>query len=226
LRKGFHGVRLRIACEIIRLVLNLYHKIHLTPKLEAIDGVKLKINPKVFKPKYTLSTELLLKNSFKPCDLAVEVGAGSGALTISLAKNSNEVVSIDIDVNSSRNALENVKLHNLLSKVHVVVADVRFFHLNKKCDLIISNPPYLPLNPITKIDRLWCAGADLSVLKGLVSFAFENLRNGGILKFTCSSLSFQWVKLFLEKNKFTWSITATKQTPLDTILVIEAVKGG
>jgi len=211
-----------VACEAIRLLLNLYHRLCPVARYEEIGGLKLKVFPGVFDPKHTISAGLLMESGFSVQGLVVDVGSGSGVLSLALARHADEVISIDIDYKALQNVMENAKLYGLSDKIHVVAADIGSFHLSCKCDAVVSNPPYLPLKPVTEIDKLWCAGEGLEIVRSIITFASKYLKEKGLLKFTSSSLSLQWVKYFLEKNKFSWSITAMKRTPLDTIYVIEA----
>lgn len=80
----------------------------------------------------------------------VDLGAGSGALAISLwseARNAGKEVSI-IAVENSPEALawleRNIARHE--ADLRVVKSDVSTALVGVKCDLVIANPPYIPLS--------------------------------------------------------------------------------
>ncbi len=76
----------------------------------------------------------------------LEVGAGSGCLSISIAKNCSNidfVVAIDISDKALQVCQKNVALHQLENKIKTLESDL-FANLNdEKFDVIISNPPYI-----------------------------------------------------------------------------------
>jgi release factor glutamine methyltransferase len=88
-----------------------------------------------------------INNSQKKLSV-VDLGAGSGALSISLwseARNSGKEVSI-IAVENSPEAIawleRNIARHE--ADVRVVKSDVATALTGVKCDLVIANPPYIP----------------------------------------------------------------------------------
>jgi len=74
----------------------------------------------------------------------IDLGTGSGCIAITLAKHLNsQVDAIDI----SDKALEIAKINNINNKTNVnfILGDIKK-PLNKKYDVIISNPPYISYN--------------------------------------------------------------------------------
>jgi len=86
----------------------------------------------------------------------LEIGSGSGCLTISLLKNLNNCCATAIDI--SEKALDiaklNAKNHDIFNKIEFIKSDL-FECLNseKKFDFIISNPPYIPSYQIPKLQN-------------------------------------------------------------------------
>ena len=72
----------------------------------------------------------------------LDIGTGSGCISISIAKNSN--ASIDA-IDNSKDALVIAKSNAILNSVDVnfMFNDVFEFSVTKKYDLIVSNPPYV-----------------------------------------------------------------------------------
>jgi len=106
-------------------------------------GYRFKVDPAVLIPRP--ETEYLIENiiqhigDFKSI---LDIGTGSGCIAVTLARELPEV-SIDA-VDISKKALENAAQNAALNK-----AEVNFFQSNifsridKKYDLIVSNPPYI-----------------------------------------------------------------------------------
>ncbi len=78
----------------------------------------------------------------------LEVGTGTGCISIALAKSlSNlKIMAIDIDEHSLNLANENIKLHSLTDRIELKKVDINNFISNlelQDIDIIISNPPYI-----------------------------------------------------------------------------------
>lgn len=85
--------------------------------------------------------EIIRKNHFKT---VLDIGTGSGCIACSIAEATNaKVTACDI----SATALEIAKINakNLFLDIEFKKSDI-FSNINKKFDLIISNPPYIPPN--------------------------------------------------------------------------------
>lgn len=110
-------------------------------------GINYEINENVLIPRF--ETEELVENTIKyinkyftePVDI-IDLGCGSGVIGLTLEKkvSTNSVDLIDI----SEKALEvtNKNCGNLNSKANIIKSDM-FENVDKKYDVIISNPPYI-----------------------------------------------------------------------------------
>jgi len=75
----------------------------------------------------------------------LEIGTGSGCISIALKKNINcKINSIDISKKAIDVAKENAKINN--AKINFITEDIHKFETTEQFDLIISNPPYVPYN--------------------------------------------------------------------------------
>ena len=72
----------------------------------------------------------------------LEIGTGSGCIAVSIAKNSNAIITA---IDNSIEALEIAKSNAILNSVEInfELSDVFNFSDTKKYDLIVSNPPYV-----------------------------------------------------------------------------------
>ena len=109
-------------------------------------GNKIIVNNNVLIPRF--ETELLvektikyIKDKFNNRVDILDIGTGSGAIAITLDKlvDSN-VDAVDISKDALNVAKENNELNN--TNVNLFISDV-FDSVNKKYDVIISNPPYI-----------------------------------------------------------------------------------
>ena len=73
----------------------------------------------------------------------LDIGTGSGCIAISLAKYlpNATVTALDISKHALNVAKENAKLNNV--EVNFINADIFKYELDKKYDVIVSNPPYV-----------------------------------------------------------------------------------
>ena len=112
-------------------------------------GNNIIVNKNVLIPRF--ETELLvektikyIKNKFNKRIDILDIGTGSGAIAITLNKMvDSDVDGIDISSEALEVARENNKINN--TNVNLFISDV-FDNVNKKYDVIISNPPYISKN--------------------------------------------------------------------------------
>lgn len=110
-------------------------------------GYKINVDKRVLIPRF--ETEELVENTIKyikkyfslPVDI-LEVGTGSGCISIALKKELENVniTASDISSDALEVALSNAKENN--ADINFVNTDI-YKGINKKFDCIISNPPYI-----------------------------------------------------------------------------------
>ncbi len=116
------------------------------------DCFTIKVHECVYKPAEDsiLALEALYKlyeRGFR-YEKIVDLGTGTGILALAAQKlfNPSLLVAVDISPYAVRNAL-----CNLPPEVHIVQSDGLSF-TNTKWDLVIVNPPYLPVEPGNQMD--------------------------------------------------------------------------
>lgn len=99
-----------------------------------------------FETEYLVDKTLkyLKKMNLKQVDI-LEIGTGSGCISIALKKNINSEVDA-IDINKSALAIAKSNSKNNEVVINFLECDIHNFKSTKKYDLIISNPPYVPYN--------------------------------------------------------------------------------
>jgi release factor glutamine methyltransferase len=113
-------------------------------------GLELKVNPSVLIPRP--ETELLVENLLNQISkeneqLILDIGCGSGNISIAIAANINNVnlIATDINENSLLVAKENAEKHNVAKKIKFISHDILKDDFNNfpMFDFIVSNPPYV-----------------------------------------------------------------------------------
>lgn len=92
------------------------------------------------------SIERLEKNNFKNIK-ALEIGTGSGCISVALKKHFSkniEIDAIDISEKALKVAKKNSEINNVT--INFKKCDIRKFNNKNKYNFIISNPPYVPYN--------------------------------------------------------------------------------
>ncbi|WP_108646842.1 methyltransferase [Polynucleobacter rarus] len=105
----------------------------------------------VFSPARSEYLDLVAHQALpSPCELAFDIGVGSGVLSAILAKRGiKKIIATDID--SRAIACATVNMKNLGYAAQVEVIQQALFP-NMKADLIVCNPPWVPANPSSPIE--------------------------------------------------------------------------
>ena len=117
-------------------------------------GLRFDVNKKVLTPRP--ETEILVENvlkNLKKKGKVLDVGTGSGAIAVTIAKLSDALVTA-IDI--SRPALQVAETNAKKNGVKVEFIESNLFEnlkKRKKFDIIVSNPPYIPTSYIAKLDK-------------------------------------------------------------------------
>uniref|UniRef100_A0A182PD14 peptide chain release factor N(5)-glutamine methyltransferase n=1 Tax=Anopheles epiroticus TaxID=199890 RepID=A0A182PD14_9DIPT len=179
----------------------------------------LKMIPPVFIPRP--ETEELVELILQQMDtqretLFLEVGSGTGAISLSLLKHAPKSSAIAID--QSRYACEltreNAESVGLLERLrifkHKLVDDLPKELSEQKFDMIVSNPPYVPsiliptLDPEVKVYedlRALDGGNDgLTVIKAILRIAGKHLAKDGVLWLEVDSTHPPVIEDFLSKH--------------------------
>ena len=113
-------------------------------------GEKFIVNPSVLIPRD--ETEILTRKAIKIINenglkTALDVGTGSGCIACMIAKYTDcQVIGLDISLDALNTALDNASRLNLYNKAIFRKSDI-FSNVKpgEKFDIIVSNPPYIPL---------------------------------------------------------------------------------
>lgn len=178
-------------------------------------GLRFDVNKKVLTPR--METELLVEQvlkaekNFKNATI-LDLGTGSGAIAIAVAKNCDATVTaIDVSKAALAVAEQNAKKNGV---------KVEFLHSNlfqdlkrkRKFDIIVSNPPYIPSSILPKLDKnvrecdpaLALDGGEdgLDFYREIISKAGKRLNSNGIIFFEVGKGQASDVRKLLRENGF------------------------
>ena len=138
----------------------------------------------------------------------LEIGTGSGCIAITLKKNliTPSVTSLDI----SKKAIEIAKENASLLKIDINFVCKDFFHFStkEKFDVIVSNPPYIPLKDKKFVDSvvyknephkaLFVEDDPLIFYKKILSFSTNYLNKNGRVYFEINDIYKDDMKKYLD----------------------------
>lgn len=107
-------------------------------------GREFIVFPNVFSPKYFKDTEFFARNlPIKKGDEVLELGCGTGVISIFIAEKAKKVLAIDINSSAVENTKVNVKKYNLQNKIEVRKGNLYApIKKNEKFDVIFWNTPF------------------------------------------------------------------------------------
>lgn len=152
--------------------------------------------------KYIIKFNLDTKNILDLC-----TGSGCVALWLSKKYKNSFVDASDIDLFALKLAKKNIIFHSLKEKIFVIQSNL-FENINKKYNIIFSNPPYISLKEYKNLDssvKNWESKIALtdnkngmSIIKKIILASPQYLINNGVLFIEIdSSYSenlFEWIK--------------------------------
>lgn len=157
----------------------------------------------------------LLKDKKDKIDI-LDIGIGSGCISCALAKKLKEkdieILGVDVSFEALETAIENINKLNLVRKVLVRKSDLfSKIRLIEKFDLIISNPPYIPISEKNNLQNevvnfephlALFASDDKGVefYKKIIETAPKFLKEGGYLAFELGINQSKEVKTILKDD--------------------------
>lgn len=172
-------------------------------------GNIIEVNENVLIPRF--ETEYLIEktlNYLKKLNISsskvLEIGTGSGCISITLKKIINcNVTAIDI----SAKALSVAKKNAINNNVHIdfIEKDINDFNTNDKYDLIISNPPYVPIgNEVDKKTKYEPQNAIFAPENGLYFYRIilekikNNLNKNYLIAFEIGDKEGEYISEFIK----------------------------
>jgi len=187
-------------------------------------SLNFKVTPDVLIPRAdteTLVSAVIddIKERAKDSVKLLEIGTGSGIISVSIAHELKEKLSIEITASDiSQNALNiakgNASANGVDDVVKFIVSD-KFNNIDKgeKFDYIVSNPPYISKEFYDDLDKtvkdfepkLALYGGDdgLIFYREILSLGYDYLKESGKLFFEIDFRKKEELTALIDKNKFT-----------------------
>lgn len=161
----------KITHPFLRLGLKIYY---FKPRKFFYEGICIKVHPDVFPPHLTLSTTILMdfiKEKKLTNKSFLELGCGSGIISLFAAKKGAKVTATDINLTALAFLTDNAKKNNL--ELEVIASDLFQSLPNRTFDCIVINPPYYPKTPKNVKEKAWFCGEAFEYFEQL----FPQLKN-------------------------------------------------
>ncbi len=156
-------------------------------------GLNFKVDERALIPRFEteIIVDFIIKSPYKK-NRILDIGTGSGSVSISLARNlpTSEIIGSDIEEKALSLARENKKRLKA-SNVSFIKSDL-FEEISEKFDIIISNPPYINQTDYDKLDErlyhepksaLLASEDGLYFYRRIIKEANSYLNDGGRLVF-------------------------------------------
>lgn len=200
-RKFLKKVSSTFFVPISKLYLNSERKV-------SVEGISLVVKPGVFHPTLFFTTKFLLswlgKQSLHNLTV-LELGAGSGLLSIYAARRDAMVMASDISGKACTNIEENAQRNNV--QIEVRQSDLFTDIGPTKFDLILINPPYFPKDPVTEEEHAWYCGEDFDYFQQLFFQMKRFMKDDGrAIMVLSEECNVQVIQSLAVQNEFRWQM--------------------
>ena len=179
-----------------------------------IKAITVTVFPGVFHPGFYFSTKLLLKyleNVELNKKYVLELGAGTGLISIFAANKGGFVTASDISLTAVYNIEKNVKMTN--ANVEVVHSDLFDDIPHRKYDYIIINPPYYKKTPASEKEFAWFGGNDFQYFRKLFEQLNKNIyENTNVIMVLSDEADLEMIKSIAGEFKFVLKEVVHKKT--------------
>ncbi len=177
------------------------------------NGLKIKILPGVFHPGFFFSTRFLISHLSRyelNSKTILELGAGSGMISVYCAKKGALVTASDI----SLSAIENVRLNAELNECNITVVHSDLFDSipEQQFDFIVINPPYFAKDPENESEYAWFCGKEFQYFEKLFRQTGDFISRSTIsLMVLSEDCEIEKIKSIAGKNKIEMNLVETKK---------------
>ena len=153
--------------------------------MEYNPGIEISEDPEVYPP--SEDSMLLIRSlDVRPGERVLEIGPGSGVVSIHCARNGCVVTAGDVNPRAVDLTQRNASANGV--EMTTVLTDV-YSDIESRFDTIVFNLPYLPVEEDGLLEKSWSGGPDgLGPLPRLLDGADDHLLPGGRVVIVVSSL--------------------------------------
>ncbi|WP_459210779.1 methyltransferase [Aquimarina rhabdastrellae] len=185
----------------LKLGYNLYY---LKPRPYRYHDIEVLVHPKVFSPKFTISTKILLDYidalTLKNISF-LELGCGSGIISLLAASKGAMVTASDIN-NFALEALKKTSQKNNLP-LSIVYSDLFDEITQEHFDYIIINPPYYPRKPKNEKEHAWFCGENFEYFYKLFNQLPNYIHKNIVLMILSEDCNISHIKKIASENGLT-----------------------
>jgi len=191
------------------------------------DNIRLEIPPQVFHPGFFFSTRLLLRY-ISALSLQeqrfLELGAGSGLISVYAAKNGATVTATDINPVAieclRRNCDQNkVKSEIILSDLFASIPEQSF-------DIIAINPPFYKKQPQALADHAWYCGENGEYFEQLFTKLGKYIHQNSIVLMVLSEeCDIKMINEIASRHDFYMQKKITKKSAWEYLYIYQIIRG-
>jgi release factor glutamine methyltransferase len=193
------------------------------PRHYSYKGIKLTIPPEVFHPGFFFSTKLLLQyiDGFLVARKSfLELGAGSGLISIFAAKKNAVVTATDINPIAIDYLKRNAKDNNVL--MDVIHSDLFQNIPLQHFDFIAINPPYYKKTPRSYKDYAWYCGENGEYFHNLFGSLFNYIHaTTVVLMILCEGCDMEMIHDIAGRNGFVMNCVHQRQNLFEKDFIFE-----
>ena len=195
-------------------------------RIHTYGNIKLQIPPEVFHPGFFTSTHFLLQY-IKKLRLEnksfLEMGAGSGLISVYGAKQNAKVTAIDINPVAIKFLRNNSEENNV--RLNIVQSDLFEDIPFQQFDIIAVNPPYYKKKPQTLLDHAWYCGENGEFFFDLFTQLPKYIhKNSEVLMVLCDGCDIGMIEDAAHQNGFKLSCVQIKQSLIEKNFIYKIEK--